>query len=125
MVQRVFAPVNDRRTPKERAQMNNAQAAGIVRQIAMLARQVSRNTEAVNLLSRKFFGVTDERGRVRSSVNARRIEAAVDAYYDLVGGGVKPHKAITEACRGVEAKCGLGNYKNFETFRNMVNRVVV
>ena len=104
--------------------MKHAQAAGIVRQTAMLARQVSRNTEAVNLLSRKFFGVTDERGRVRSQTNARRIDAAVDAYYSLVGSGVKPHRAITEACRGVEAECGLGNYKNFETFRNMVNRVI-
>ena len=104
--------------------MNNAHVAGFARQIAMLARQVSRNTEAVNLLSRKFFGVTDERGRVRSQTNARRIDAAVDAYYSLVGSGVKPHRAITEACRGVEAECGLGNYKNFETFRNMVNRVI-
>ena len=100
------------------------QIAELTRQVAMLARQVSRNTDAINLLSRKFFGVTDEKGRVRSATNAERIDKAVDAYYDLIAEGLKKHKAITEACRGVETDYGLGNYKNFGTFRNMVNRVI-
>ena len=100
------------------------QIAELTRQVAMLARQVSRNTEAVNLLSRKFFGVTDEKGRVRSATNAERIDKAVDMYYDLIVEGLKKHKAITDACRRIESNYGLGNYKNFETFRNMVNRVI-
>ena len=114
--------------------MNNAQrkptrhkrctVAELARQVAVLSRQVSRNTEAVNLLSRKFFGVIDEKGRVRSSMNGRRIDKAVDAYYALLKAGVKRHRAITEACVSVEREYGLGAYKNFMTFRNMVNRLI-
>ena len=100
------------------------QIAELTRQVSLLSRQLSRNTEAINLLSRKFFGVTDEKGRVRSATNAERIDKAVDAYFNLVGDGMKPFKAITEACRRIELDYGLGNYKNFATFRNMVNRVI-
>ena len=94
------------------------------KQVAPLSRQVSRNTEAVDGLSRRFFGVVTEKGRGRTTTNAERISKAVDAYYDLIKEGVKPHNATTNACRAIEAKCGLGGYKNFETFRNMVNRVI-
>ena len=104
--------------------MNNAQIAGLVRQIAMLARQVSRNTEAIELLSRKFYGVTDNNGRTRTTTNAERISMAVEKYYDLIRNGVKECFAVTEACRAIEKHHGLGDYKNFSTFRNMVNRVI-
>ena len=114
--------------------MNNAQripirrkrctVAELSRQVILLTRQVSRNTEAVNLLSRKFFGEIDERGRVRSPMNVRRIDKAVDEYYALLEEGVKPRMAITEACASVEREFGLGTYKNFTTFRNMVNRKI-
>ena len=32
--------------------------------------------------------------------------------------------AVTDACRAIERTYGLGDYKNFSTFRNMVNRVI-
>ena len=98
--------------------------AEVGRQVAPLSRQVSRNTEAVDGLSRRFFGVVTEKGRGRTATNAERIGKAVDAYYDLIKKGVKPHNAISDACRDIEGKSGLGDYKNFETFRNMVNRVI-
>ena len=94
------------------------------RRITPLSRQISRNTEAVGVLSHKFFGVTDDKGKVRTATNAERIDKAVDSYYDNIGKGIKPHKAITEACASVESEHGLGDYKNFETFRNMVNRII-
>ena len=98
--------------------------AEVSRRVAPLSRQVSRNTEAVDGLSRRFFGVVTEKGRGRTTTNAERISKAVDAYYGLIKEGVKPHNATTDACRDIEAKYGLGDYKNFETFRNMVNRVI-
>ena len=101
--------------------MSNAQ---IARQIAALARQVSRNTEAVNALSRKFFGVVTEKGRNRTTTNADLIDRAVEECYRLIREGVKERFAVTDACRNIERNCGLGGYKNFATFRNMVNRVI-
>lgn len=98
--------------------------AEVSRRVAPLSRQVSRNTEAVDGLSRKFFGVVTEKGKSRTTTNAERISKAVDAYYALIKEGVKPYYAITDACRAVEGKDGLGSYKNFETYRNMVNRVI-
>lgn len=98
--------------------------AEVGKQVTPLSRQVSRNTEAVDGLSRRFFGVVTEKGRGRTTTNAERISKAVDAYYGLIKEGVKPHNATTDACRDIEAKYGLGDYKNFETFRNMVNRVI-
>ena len=98
--------------------------AEVGKQVAPLARQVSRNADAVDGLSRKFFGVTDEKGKSRTTLNADLIDKAVSKYYDLIRKGTKPHFAITDACVAVERQCGLGDYKNLATFRNMVNRVI-
>ena len=98
--------------------------AEVGKQVAPLARQVSRNTEAVDGLSRKFFGVTDEKGKNRTDANTDLIDKAVAKYYELIRKGTKEYFAVTDACRAIEKKYGLGDYKNFETFRNMVNRVI-
>ena len=45
-------------------------------------------------------------------------------YYRLLRKGVNERFALTDACRAIEAKYGLGEYKNFASFRNMVSRVI-
>ena len=51
------------------------------------------------------------------------VKAAAE-YYRLLRKGVKERFALTDAGRAIEAKYGLGEYKNFASFRNMVSRVV-
>ena len=98
--------------------------AEVSRRVRPLGRQISRNTEAVNHLSRRFFGVQKDARRERKRSNDFLVKKASAEYYRLLRKGVSERFAVTDACRVIERKCGLGDYKNFSTFRNMVNRVI-
>lgn len=94
------------------------------KRIRPLGRQISRNTEAVNHLSRRFFGVQKDTRRERKRSNDFLVKKAASEYYRLLRKGVNERFALTDACRAIEAKYGLGEYKNFASFRNMVSRVI-
>lgn len=98
--------------------------AEVGKRVRPLGRQISRNTEAVNHLSRRFFGVQKDTRRERKRSNDFLVKKAASEYYRLLRKGVKERFALTDACRAIEAKYGLGEYKNFASFRNMVSRVI-
>lgn len=98
--------------------------AEVSKRVRPLGRQISRNTEAVNHLSRRFFGVQKDTRRERKRSNDFLVKKAAAEYYRLLRKGVNERFALTDACRAIEAKYGLGEYKNFASFRNMVSRVI-
>ena len=98
--------------------------AEVGKRVRPLGRQISRNTEAVNHLSRRFFGLQKDSRRERKRSNDFLVKKATAEYYRLLRKGVKERFALTDACRAVEEKYGLGDYKNFASFRNMVSRII-
>ena len=115
---RIFAEI------KELALSFAEAPAEVGKRVRPLGRQISRNTEAVNHLSRRFFGVQKDTRRERKRSNDFLVKKASAEYYRLLRKGVKERFALTDAGRAIEAKYGLGEYKNFASFRNMVSRVV-
>lgn len=115
---RIFAEI------KELALAFGDVPAEVGKRVRPLGRQISRNTEAVNHLSRRFFGLQKDSRRERKRSNDFLVKKATAEYYRLLRKGVKERFALTDACRAVEEKYGLGDYKNFASFRNMVSRII-
>lgn len=60
----------------------------------------------------------------KSRANETRVKKAVGLTYKLIKKGTKRRNAVTDACREVEQGMGLGDYANFESFRNAVARII-
>ena len=60
----------------------------------------------------------------KTRANETRVEKAVGLTYILINKGTKRRNATTDACREIEQDMGLGDYANFETFRNAVARII-
>lgn len=60
----------------------------------------------------------------RKSANERLVQAAIDKYWNLIKNGTPERDALAMACHAVENASGLGGYKSFESFRNVVSREV-